>query len=150
MNRPLRFNEREAPDRAIGFAPRIVRHAKTAAAVFATVLLAAPLAAEEILFKCFFDGVCDPDRMKCEASELDVRFKVDTETNEVEQLGGEVTSAYSLILGDRALTVLEVPFSGGTVTTTIPTGGGWSVHSVNGFNGADIAPKQYFGECTGV
>ncbi len=120
------------------------------AAAVALLLAPAPATAEEILFKCFFDGVCDPDRMKCEASGLDIRFKVDIETNAVEPLGGEPTSAYSLILGDRALTVLEVPFSGGTATTTIPTGGGWSVHSVNGFNGADIAPKQYFGECTGV
>ena len=120
------------------------------AAAVALLLTPAPASAEEILFKCFFDGVCDPDRMTCEASGLDVRFKVDTETNAVEQLGGEPTSAFSLILGDRALTVLEVPFSGGTVTTTIPTGGGWAVHSDNGFNGADIAPKQYFGECTGV
>ena len=122
------------------------------AALMTSVLLAAAPAAsaEEILFKCFFDGVCDPDRSKCEASELDVRFKVDAETNAVERLGGEPTSAYSLILGDRALTVLEIPFSGGTATTTIPTGGGWSVHSDNGFNGADIAPKQYFGECVAM
>lgn len=119
-------------------------------ATVALLLAPAPLVAEEILFRCFFDGVCDPDRMKCEAAGLDIRFKVDTETNTVDRLAGEPTSAFSLILGDRALTVLEVPISGGTVTTTIPMDGGWSVHSDNGFNGAEIAPKQYFGECTGV
>ncbi len=122
----------------------------TRAATLALALAATPAAAEEILFKCFFDGVCDPDRSTCEAAELDIRFKVDTETNAVERLGGEPTSSYSLILGDRAVTLLEVPISGGTATTTIPTGGGWSVHSDNGFNGADIAPKQYFGECAAM
>ena len=126
-------------------------HARAIAAALALVVIApVPVAAEEILFKCFFDGMCDPDRMKCEAAGLDVRFKVDTEINTVERLGGEPTSTFSLVLGDRALTVLEIPFSGGTTTTTIPTGGGWAVHSENGFNGADIAPKQYFGECTGI
>ncbi len=110
----------------------------------------APLAADEILYRCFFDGVCDPDRSKCEGAALDIRFRVDTATGAVERLGGDATSRYSLILGDRALTMLEIPVSGGTATTTVPTGGGWSVHSDNGFNGADIAPKQYFGECTGL
>ena len=123
-----------------------MRHALTALAL----AFAAPAAADEILFKCWFDGICDPDRMTCEGAGLDVRFRVDPATGAVEALGGEATSAYSLILGDRALTILEVPFSGGTTTTTIPTGGGWAVHSVNGFNGAEIAPKQYFGQCAAI
>ncbi|MCI2398329.1 hypothetical protein [Aliiroseovarius subalbicans] len=103
--------------------------------------------AEEILFKCLFDGVCDPDRSKCESADLDLRFKVDTEANTVTRLGGNTTSRFSLILGDRALTMLEVPISGGTATTTVLMDGGWAVHSDNGFEGANLSPKQFFGEC---
>ena len=117
------------------------------ALTLAALLAPLPAAAEEVLFRCWFDGVCDPDRGACDAAELDLRFKVDTETNAVTRLGGTLTSAYSLILGDRSLTMLEVPISGGTATTTVEIGGGWAVHSDNGFDGAALAPKQYFGEC---
>ncbi len=122
-----------------------------AAGLAATLALAAsPAAAEEILFKCYFDGVCDPDRMSCGPAGLDLRFRIDTETNAVEALGGTPTSTHSLVIGDRALTIVEAPVSGGASTTTIPTTGGWAVHSVNGFDGATLAPKQYFGQCAAL
>ncbi len=254
-----------------------------AALPFALAVAApAPATSAEILFKCDFDGVCDPDRMSCGPAGLELRFRVDTGTNTVRPVGGppgggggafgsnrngpvgafggapggavgalggsrngtggafggnpggavgtlggnhngtggasggpvgafggnvngpggasggapggpvgafggspggpvgafggspggavgalggsrngtvgtlggspggSPTSRYSLVIGDRALTIIETPISGGTTTTTIPIGGGWAVHSVNGFNGAIIAPKQYFGQCAAM
>ncbi len=127
----------------------LIRHSAAgagAALMLGLTLAPAPLAAEELLFKCYFDWVCDPNRT-CTDADLDLRFKVDTETNEVERLGGNPTSTFSLLLGDRGLTMLEVPISGGASTTTVQISNGWAVHSDNGFSGADLAPKQYLGEC---
>lgn len=107
----------------------------------------APVAAEEVLFKCYFDWVCDPNR-KCIDADLDLRFKVDIDNNTVTRLGGNETSSFSLILGDRGVTMLETPISGGPSMTTVQISNGWAVHSDHGFDGADMAPMQYLGECT--
>ncbi len=109
-------------------------------------LAPAQLAAEEILFRCWFDWVCDPNT-RCDHAGEDIRFRVDSETNTVSRIGGNELSAFSLILGDRALTVLETPISGGTTTTTIMIDTGNAVHSENAVSGRDLSPRQYLGEC---
>ena len=121
--------------------PRLI-----ALALASLSLAPSPAAAEEVLFKCYFDWVCDPNR-KCIDAGLDLRFKVDVEANTVVRLGGEATSSFSLILGDRGLTMLETPISGGTATTTVQISNGWAVHSDHGFDGPDMAPMQYLGDC---
>lgn len=110
-------------------------------------VLAAPVSAEEVIVKCFFDYVCDPNR-KCDNATLDLRFRLDSDTNAVERIGGNGTSEFSLILGDRAITVLEQPITGGANTTTILTETGDSVHSANRIDGRALEPRQYVGLCS--
>jgi hypothetical protein len=114
-----------------------------------TAVAPAPALAEEITFKCYFDWVCDPNR-KCQDAGEDIRFKVDVENNAVTRLGGNEMSQFSLILGDRALTILEITISGGTTTTTIKVSNGEAVHSVNGIEGNTLTPFQYLGECVNL
>lgn len=106
----------------------------------------APAVAEEVFFKCHFDWDCDPNR-KCTDADLNLGFHVDTETNSVSKVGGDPTSTFSLILGDRGVTILETMLSGGTATTTVSIMGGDAVHSTQPFDGMDLAPHQYLGEC---
>ena len=113
------------------------------------VLLALPAQAEEVIFRCYFDWVCDPNR-KCQDAGEDIRFRVNLETNGVERLGGNALSKFDLLLGDRALTVLERPVSGGIATTTIMLSGGDAVHSENLIDGRVLSPMQYLGQCTPV
>ena len=88
------------------------------AALALAVLFAPPVAAEEVIFRCWFDWMCDPNTRCADAAE-DIRFRVDVEANTVTRLGGNALSQFDLLFGDRALTVLERPVSGGTATTTI-------------------------------
>ncbi len=111
------------------------------------LLLAQPVQAEEFVFRCFFDWACDPNRT-CQDAAQDVRFRVDPETNAVSRIGGNDLSAYSLLIGDRAVTILEQTISGGTSTTTIMTEDGFSVHSENLVTGQLLTPMQYLGTCT--
>ncbi len=111
--------------------------------------IAPPVQAEEVIFRCFFDWMCDPNRKCIDAGE-DIRFRVDLETSTVERIGGNDLSQFDLILGDRALTILERPISGGTATTTIMVSGGDAVHSENLIDGRLLSPRQYLGQCTPV
>ncbi|PSL19425.1 hypothetical protein [Shimia abyssi] len=114
-----------------------------------TALLAlAPLAAqaEEHIFRCYFDWVCDPNT-KCNHAGEDIRFKINIETNAVSRIAGNPLSDFDLIIGDRAITVLERPISGGTTTTTILTDNGDAVHSENAVDGRSLVPRQYLGNC---
>lgn len=108
-----------------------------------------PVQAEELVLKCWFDWVCDPNR-KCQDAGEDIRFKVDTEANSVSRIGGNPLSRFELVLGDRALTVLERPISGGVMTTTMMLGSGTAVHSENAVTGRELTPRQFVGECVGV
>lgn len=119
---------------------------KTATFSLAMAMLSTPVMADEILFKCYFDWGCDPNT-KCSDADLDIRFKLDTETNEVTRVGGNQLSTFSTLIGDRAVTFLEIPISGGTTTTTISTQNGLAVHSEHTIEGIDISPRQYLGEC---
>lgn len=109
-------------------------------------LSALPAQAEEIIFKCYFDWVCDPNR-KCSDASLDVRFRVDVDTNSVSRIGGDQLSETEVLLGDRALTVLEKPISGGVAATTIMIGNGNAVRAENLITGRDLTPMQYLGNC---
>jgi len=115
--------------------------------VAATSLTALPAQAEQVVFRCYFDWVCDPNT-KCDHAGEDIRFRVDLETNSVERIGGNTLSQFELLLGDRAITVLERPISGGTATTTLMLDGGDAVHSENLITGRDLTARQYLGECT--
>lgn len=110
-------------------------------------LTALPAQAEQVVFRCFFDWVCDPNT-KCDHAGEDIRFRVDLEANTVERIGGNPLSAFDLLLGDRAITFLERPISGGTVTTTVMIDGGDAVHSENLITGRDLTARQYLGNCT--
>ena len=86
-------------------------------------------------------------KLVCQDAGLDARFKVDLETNDVSRIGGNALSQFSLILGDRAITILETPISGGTATTTVKISDGEAVHSENLITGNTLTPMQYLGEC---
>ncbi|TCL09430.1 hypothetical protein BXY66_1477 [Shimia isoporae] len=109
-------------------------------------LMAAPVHADQFIYRCWFDWGCDPNT-KCDHAGEDVRFRVETETNVVERIGGNPLSVFELVLGDRAVTILERPISGGTTTTTIMLDSGEAVHSENAVSGRDLAPRQFVGEC---
>jgi hypothetical protein len=115
-------------------------------ALLSLTLLATPASAESVLFKCFFDWSCDPNR-KCQNAGLDVRFRVDTDTNGVTRLGGDPLVTPSMIFGDRAITILEEPISGGLATTTIMLNSGEAVRSENLITGRLLTPMQYLGSC---
>jgi len=108
--------------------------------------LAGPAQADEIIFRCVFDWVCDPNRT-CQDAGEDIRFRVNTETNEVVRIGGNELSRFTLLIGDRSVTVLEQQNSGATTTTTILTEGGFAVHSENTITGQLLTPLQYLGSC---
>lgn len=116
------------------------------ALTLALVMGALPASSEELIFRCYFDWVCDPDT-KCSDAAEDVRFRLNTETNAVSRIGGNQLSEFELLLGDRAITVLEKPISGGSTTTTILIDGGAAVHSENMIKGRSLAPRQFLGEC---
>ncbi|MDJ0993985.1 MAG: hypothetical protein QNI90_10450 [Dinoroseobacter sp.] len=111
------------------------------------LVLAQPAQAEEFIFRCFFDWVCDPNRT-CQDAGEDIRFRVNPETNAVARIGGNDLSSFTLLIGDRAVTVLEQTISGGTTTTTIMTEDGFAVHSENAITGQLLTPMQYLGTCT--
>ena len=108
-----------------------------------------PARAEQLVVRCFFDWVCDPNR-KCVDAGEDVRFRVDTEAQTVSRIGGNDLSTFELLIGDRALSVLEKPISGGTVTTTFLLDSGSAVHSENLITGRDLTPRQFLGECNAL
>lgn len=107
---------------------------------------ALPVSAEEVILKCYFDWGCDPNR-KCDHADLDIRFRANMETNTVEPVGRKGLSEYELIFGDRAITVLERPISGGVNSLTFLITGGHAVYSRNHIAGIDLEPAQYLGEC---
>ncbi len=116
------------------------------ALIAAALAFAMPAQAEEVLFKCTFDWRCDPNR-KCDDAWLDLRYKVDVETSAVTRLAGDPLTEASLILGDRALTILEAPVSGGTATTTVMLTDGEAVHTDHAIEGVTLSPMIYLGEC---
>lgn len=118
---------------------------KAGAVVFGAAI--GPAQAGELFFKCQFDWVCDPNR-SCGDAALDLRFAVDEETQAARRVGGSDTSVFSVILGDRAVTLLEVPISGGVSVTTVTTRDGAAVHSENALQGTTLEPRQYIGFCT--
>jgi len=119
---------------------------RAAAALAGPGFFSAPAAAEKVIFKCHFDWVCDPNRA-CADAGLDVRFRVNLETNAVERLGGDALTGAGLILGDRAITILETPVSGGAATTTVMITDGEAARSENLVEGVTLTPMQYLGEC---
>ena len=110
------------------------------------LLSASPAQAESVIFKCVFDWSCDINR-SCQDAMLDVRFRTDVETTSAERLGGDPTVALEVILGDRALTFLERPISGGAATTTVMIDNGDAVRSENLVTGRLLTPMQYLGSC---
>lgn len=117
--------------------------------VMACAAMPSLASADSFVFRCYFDWVCDPNR-SCTDAGKDIRFRIDPETNAVERLGGNDLSDFSLILGDRAVTILETPISGGATTTTILNADGSAVHSENAIDGRVLAPMQYLGTCVAV
>lgn len=116
-------------------------------AMAASLILATPVSAEMAIFRCTFDWVCDPNR-KCDYANLDVRFKVDLVTEKVERIGKKNDLVeLEMIFGDRAITILEKPISGGLTSTTLMINDGTAVRSENEIKGHDLAPMQYLGEC---
>ena len=116
-------------------------------ALAASLVLASPVAAEEVIFRCYFDWMCDPNR-KCSDAELDVRYKVDLETEAAERIGMKSDLVeLDMIFGDRAITILEKPISGGLTSTTLMINDGAAVRSENEVKGRDLAPFQYLGQC---
>ncbi|WP_299355658.1 hypothetical protein [uncultured Shimia sp.] len=108
---------------------------------------AVPAAAEGIIFKCFFDWKCDPNR-KCDHDGVDIRYKVDLETEVAERIGMKSDLIeLEMIFGDRAITIMEKPISGGITTTTLLIDNGDAVRSENEISGRDLAPMQYLGQC---
>ncbi|MDU8926912.1 hypothetical protein RXV86_05910 [Alisedimentitalea sp. MJ-SS2] len=114
--------------------------------------LALPAQAEEVVIKCYFDWSCDINR-KCQDADIDVRFRADAETGTVKRIGGGAMSQLDeleLILGDRAITILEKPISGGAATTTLMISNGDAVRSENLITGIRLTPMQYLGQCQTV
>ncbi|WP_068111542.1 hypothetical protein [Tropicimonas marinistellae] len=111
---------------------------------------AAPALAEEvILFKCFFDWKCDPNRA-CGDAALDRRIKHFTETNAVELLGGDPLSRMAVQIGDRSVSFLEMQISGAVDVTTVKITNGEAVHSTHRIDGMTLTPEQYLGECVAL
>lgn len=116
-------------------------------AMVISLLFASPLAAEEIIFRCYFDWVCDPNR-KCDHADMDVRYKVDLDTEAAERIGmNSDLVELEMIFGDRAITIMEKPISGGLTSTTLMINDGTAVRSENEVKGRDLAPFQYLGQC---
>jgi hypothetical protein len=119
--------------------------------VFATALFLAgaalPLRAGEGVFGCFFDWACNPDTARFEGTSEDFRFMADLETHAVPHLGGDPLIQASLILGGRAVTILEMPVSGGTAAAaTIRISNGEAVRSDHRIPGNTPGPRQLPGE----
>lgn len=117
------------------------------ALVMVPLIVAGPVSAQEMFFKCYFDWVCDPNR-SCQQADLDIRYKVDLDSQTAERLGGNELSDFQIILGDRAVSFLEIPISGGVSTTTVSTMNGDAVHSENAISGIRLEPMQYIGQCS--
>ena len=116
------------------------------ALLLSLLLAATPAHAEQVLFICYFDWVCDPNT-KCTEADADIRFRVDIDANTVERIGGNSLSQFRLLLGDRALAILEQTISGGVTTTSIMVDSGDAVHSENSIKGTTLSPRQYLGRC---
>lgn len=119
---------------------------RAGAIIAAVAVCTGPAAAEDVVFRCAFDWVCDPNT-RCDHAAKDIRFRVDVAAGTVSRLGGNNLSDFELLLGDRAITVLERPVSGGAVTTTIMLADGTAVHSENLVTGRELTPMQYVGNC---
>ena len=123
-------------------------------AVLASFASLAPLAAqaeEVILFKCFFDWKCDPNR-KCDNASLDLRIKHDTDTNEAEILGGQGSplDKVGVHIGDRSVSFLSYQVAGSVDVTTIALMDGEAVHTSHRMDGTTMNPEQYLGECVAL
>jgi hypothetical protein len=119
------------------------------AGIAASVLLSALPAqaqAQDMLFRCTFDWVCDPNR-KCQDAQLDIRFKLNSETNQASRIGATGPGTTNVIIGDRAATFVETPISGGVSTTTVKLSDGEAVHSSHAIDGTTLSPMQYLGNC---
>ncbi len=117
------------------------------APVAVAAMIGSYASAETIGFRCSFDGVCNPDATTCGAADLGIFFKLDTETNTVERVGSDGVSKISAVYGDRAVSFVEIPISGGVSTTTIVLDTSVAVHSSHALDGTLVAPRQYFGTC---
>ena len=112
-------------------------------------LAPAPGSAEEMLFRCYFDWMCDPNRTYQDAG-LDIRYRLDTETNQATRIGHSGPGRIDAVIGDRAVTFVETPISGGLSTTTVLLGSGDAVHSTHAIDGVTMTPLQYLGNCVAM
>ncbi len=120
--------------------------------VSASVIAFSPVPAqadEVILFKCFFDWKCDPNR-KCIDADLDLRIKHNTDTNEAEVLGRSPLDQIGVHIGDRSVSFLAYQISGAVDVTTIKLMNGEAVHSTHKIDGITLTPMQYLGECAAL
>ena len=120
---------------------------KRAASAVVLTIFGFAAQAETIGFRCSFDGVCNPDATTCGAADLGMFYKLDTETSAVERVGSDGLSKLSAVYGDRAVSFVEIPISGGVSTTTILLDSGVAVYSSHAVEGVLLEPRQYFGTC---
>ncbi len=112
------------------------------ALIATTSLTALPARAEHVALHYFFDWVRDPNT-KCDHAGEDIRIRVDLETNMTQRIGANRLSEFNLFLGNRAITILERPVSGGRETTTLMLDSSDAVHSENLIPGRGLTARQY-------
>ncbi|MHC0052909.1 hypothetical protein [Actibacterium sp. D379-3] len=105
-----------------------------------------PVLADPITFSCTFDWVCDTQT--CAAADLRLRIRLDSSTSEATIPGQTDPASIAVFIGDRAVSFVEVPISGGVRATTVKLATGEAVHSRNRIDGTDLTPDQYLGTCS--
>ena len=106
---------------------------------------ASPASAEVMQLECSFDFSCVKEG-ECGSSKFEMRFSLDTVTEEAFAVGSGGLSPVRFLSGYGAFSFVEELDSGAVQTTTIAEGGR-AVHSRNTVIAGMIANSQYLGKC---
>ena len=100
-------------------------------------------------FNCRYTAYSDEEGLHAAKKPFGLTFLLAPETNKAYMLGNNGSAEVSLIpnLLESGFTLIEITPAGNVMTTTIATKGK-SVHSRNGILFGELAPSQYYGECS--
>ncbi len=128
---------------------RAIQAIVLALGILSTSAAAQETAPEEvILFKCYFDWKCDPNR-KCDHADLNLRIRHNTDSNEATFVGdhGSPLDRIGVHIGDRSVSFLSYQVSGAVDVTTVALMDGEAIHTSHRIKGITMTPEQYLGEC---